>query len=74
MGSLDDALAKATSGDEIWIAAGTYKPTQLIKSSKKNSHHFPLKDGVSLYGGFVGTEKDKDKRAKVDDDSPYKIR
>ena len=72
MGSLDDALAKATSGDEIWIAAGTYKPTQLIKSSKKNSRHFPLKDGVSLYGGFSGTEKDKDKRAKVDDDSPYK--
>ncbi len=72
MGSLDDALAKATSGDEIWIAAGTYKPTQLIKSSKKNSRHFPLKDGVSLYGGFAGTEKDKDKRAKVDDDSPYK--
>ena len=23
MGSLDDALSKATSGDEIWIAAGT---------------------------------------------------
>lgn len=43
MGSLDDALAKATSGDEIWIAAGTYKPTQLIKTSKKNSRHFPLK-------------------------------
>lgn len=52
MGSLDDALAKATSGDEIWIAAGTYKPTQLIKSSKKNSRHFPLKDGVSLYGAL----------------------
>ena len=48
LGSIDEALAKATSGDEIWIAAGTYKPTQLIKSSKKNSRHFPLKDSVSL--------------------------
>ena len=67
MGSLDDALAKATSGDEIWIAAGTYKPTQLIKSSKKNSRHFPLKDGVSLYGGFAGTEKSKEERMKVED-------
>lgn len=71
MGSLDDALAKATSGDEIWIAAGTYKPTQLIKSSKKNSRHFPLKDGVSLYGGFAGTEKSKEERMKVEDGEAY---
>ena len=70
-GSIDEALAKATSGDEIWIAAGTYKPTQLIKSSKKNSRHFPLKDGVSLYGGFAGTEKKKEERAKKEDGADY---
>ena len=71
MGSLDDALAKATSGDEIWIAAGTYKPTQLIKTSKKNSRHFPLKNGVSIYGGFAGTEKNKEERMKVEDGEAY---
>ena len=71
MGSIDDALAKATSGDEIWIAAGTYKPTQLIKSSKKNSRHFPLKDGVSIYGGFAGTESKKEERAKIEDGEAY---
>lgn len=70
-GSIDDALVKATSGDEIWIAAGTYKPTQLIKSSKKNSRHFPLKDGVSLYGGFAGTETTKEARAKKEGGEAY---
>lgn len=70
-GSIDDALAKATSGDEIWIAVGTYKPTQLIKSSKKNSRHFPLKDGVSLYGGFAGTETTKEARAKKEGGEAY---
>ena len=64
-------MAKATSGDEIWIAAGTYKPTQLIKTSKKNSRHFPLKNGVSIYGGFAGTEKNKEERMKVEDGEAY---
>ena len=55
-GSIDDMLEKAVSGDEIWIATGTYKPVKLINSSKKNSRAFTLKEGVSLYGGFAGTE------------------
>ncbi len=42
--SLTVALREAVSGDEIWVAAGTYKG------------HFSMKDGVNLYGGFIGTE------------------
>lgn len=51
-GSIDDMLEKAVSGDEIWIATGTYKPVKLINSSKKNSRAFTLKEGVSLYGAL----------------------
>lgn len=49
---LQHALAAAISGDEIWVAAGVYKPTP---GSDRNVS-FELKSGVSLYGGFAGTE------------------
>ena len=48
---LNDALANDAPGDEIWIAAGTYTPGTTITSL------FSLnQNGVSLYGGFNGTE------------------
>lgn len=56
MGDLQTALDAATAGDQIWVAAGTYKPTTLIKSNKATSKAFMLVDGVSMYGGFKGDE------------------
>ncbi|HSL60328.1 MAG TPA: hypothetical protein VK885_00995, partial [Desulfotignum sp.] len=50
---LQAALAAAASGDEIWVAAGTYTPT----STSDRTVSFVLKSGVALYGGFVGGEK-----------------
>ncbi len=47
---LQDALAAAESGEEIWVASGMYTPGTTRDSS------FVLKHGVAVYGGFNGTE------------------
>lgn len=44
------ALGLANSGDEIWVAEGTYVERIILKS------------GVALYGGFVGNETSRDQR------------
>lgn len=64
--TLQAAIDAAQAGDEVWVAQGEYKPETLIKSSKKTSKAFILKDGVSLYGGFAGTEASKDERAMTE--------
>ncbi len=46
---LQPALATAGFGDELWVAANTYYPG----SSRLDT--FNLIDGVSIYGGFLGT-------------------
>ncbi|MFT6712923.1 MAG: hypothetical protein ACJAVJ_000196 [Planctomycetota bacterium] len=46
------ALAAATSGDDIYVADGTY----LASSGLTRSDSFQLINGVTLYGGFLGGE------------------
>jgi predicted outer membrane repeat protein len=46
------------AGDEIWVAAGTYKPT----SGSDRAVSFTLVSGVGLYGGFAGTETTRAER------------
>ena len=41
---------------EIWIAEGTYYPTDMLESGNARSATFWLIDDVTLYGGFTGTE------------------
>ncbi|MBN1873093.1 MAG: hypothetical protein JXA33_02610, partial [Anaerolineae bacterium] len=60
--SLEPALVAATSGDQIWIAQGDYQPTNLQTPGDPRSATFLLKDGVALYGGFVGEESQLDDR------------
>lgn len=49
---LQSALAAATPGYEIWVAAGTYKPT----TGTDRSVSFSLKNDVAIFGGFLGYE------------------
>lgn len=54
--SLQSALDIVQSGQEIWIAAGTYKPTKRTDPADSRTASFQMKNGVAIYGGFSGTE------------------
>jgi len=48
---LQAALSVAQSGNEIWVAQGVYKPHATSRTVA-----FELKNGVAIYGGFLGIE------------------
>jgi hypothetical protein len=50
--NLDTALLAATSGAELWVAEGVYRPANVAGPTAT----FTVKPGVSLYGGFAATE------------------
>jgi LPXTG-site transpeptidase (sortase) family protein len=51
---LQDAIALATSGDQIWVASGTYYPDDgATQTNNSLVSTFMLTDGVSIYGGFT---------------------
>ncbi|MBN2678538.1 MAG: hypothetical protein JXR32_10815 [Anaerolineaceae bacterium] len=54
--SLQTALVAASSGEEVWVAAGLYTPGTL------RSDTFLLAEDVAVYGGFTGTETGRDDR------------
>ena len=55
--TLQQALATATTGAQIWVAAGTYYPDEgPSQTNDDRASTFSLKDGVAVYGGFAGTE------------------
>jgi predicted outer membrane repeat protein len=56
--TLSDALENAVFGSQIWVAAGTYKPT----TGTDRAQAFVMKAGVAMYGGFAGTESNVNSR------------
>ncbi|MFN7119929.1 MAG: hypothetical protein ACK4TA_24250, partial [Saprospiraceae bacterium] len=55
MGDVQNALKAAKRGDEIWVAAGKYATTKTTDRTLA----FNIPDGVKLYGGFAGNEKER---------------
>ena len=55
--NLQLALANASPGDSIWVAQGTYYPSDTAKSVS-----FELVNGVKMFGGFDGTESSFNQR------------
>ncbi len=61
--NLQDALAVATDGTEIWVAAGVYYPDEGRGQTNNDVRaSFGLKNGVKIYGGFAGTETQRSQR------------
>ena len=55
------AINNSASGDEIWVAAGTYYPSRMATALEtvtlnNRFNAFVLKSGVKIYGGFAGNE------------------
>ena len=48
--------------EQIWIAEGVYRPSAELESGTARSAAFSLVDGVTLYGGFAGTETELSQR------------
>ncbi|MEM6298236.1 MAG: hypothetical protein AAF740_06050, partial [Bacteroidota bacterium] len=62
-GDLEQALSVATAGDKIYVATGTYKPSQQYNSNTGATstanvrlRTFKIPDGVEVYGSFSGAE------------------
>lgn len=57
---LQAIISAAASGSQVWVAAGTYIPNGYPPGSSGGStaadNAFELVNGVSVYGGFAGTE------------------
>ncbi|TZF84910.1 T9SS type A sorting domain-containing protein [Pedobacter sp. BS3] len=57
-GDLQAMINASAINDEVWVAAGTYKPTEKLDVAGDNRDKtFILRAGVKIYGGFVGNNE-----------------
>lgn len=54
--SVGDATSNARSGDEIWVARGTYGETLTLNGAPNGDRD------LAIYGGFIGTETSRTQR------------
>ncbi len=74
---LQGMINASATGDEVWVAAGTYKPTEKLQDFVFNTTSivgaattdrdkaFILKGGVRIYGGYNGTTGVRDIAANI---------
>ena len=55
--TLQTAISLSLSGDKIWVQAGTHIPDPTDRAIS-----FNLKNGVAIFGGFNGTETQRNQR------------
>lgn len=55
--NLQQALVAAVANDEIWVANGTYVPTQASVPGNARSQTYLLNRSLQIYGGLLGTEQ-----------------
>ena len=61
--NLQTAIDLAVSGDQIWVAQGTYYPDEGTgQTNDDRTSSFVLKSGVEIYGGFIGINNILDPR------------
>jgi len=58
---LNEGLSRAGTGDEVWVASGTYQP-KLPGYASTRIDSFQLKSQVGIYGGFDGSEETRIQR------------
>lgn len=61
MGTVQEALLRAKSGKQIWVASGKYFTTRDNDRTKS----FVIPEGVEIYGGFAGYETSLDQRNPI---------
>ncbi|NEU70287.1 hypothetical protein GK091_25655 [Spirosoma agri] len=51
-GDLQAMIDASSAGQQVWVAAGVYKPT----STTTRNTSFAMKNGMAIYGGIAGSE------------------
>ena len=60
-----DELAALGGQGEVWVAAGTYRPTRQLVTGDPATIFFRMRDGISVYGGFPANPADDVTRADL---------
>ncbi|MBD2705305.1 hypothetical protein IC229_32100 [Spirosoma sp. BT702] len=64
--NLQAMINASISGNQVWVTGGAYKPT----STTARTISFAMKNGVAIYGGFVGTETTLAQRPAINSTTP----
>ncbi|AQG78464.1 right-handed parallel beta-helix repeat-containing protein [Spirosoma montaniterrae] len=60
---LQAMITASAANQQVWVAAGTYRPGGNANTDRTIS--FAMRNGVAIYGGFVGNETDLSQRPAI---------